>query len=171
MPQLTRTSGIATSTWQERLATRDISRGPRRCLAVQAQQVQQKDRIEHAISRMTLTCMNIGGRGRYRTASDGARHGSLEPTPEVKGAHRPHRRETSTISGIRVYVNPLFPGKPSSSPPAPPSPGVPGLVPSPALPPLPPAPIRPAGPPLPPLPPITAPSPPSPPAPPVPMSR
>src|SRR5271155_1315627 len=146
MPRLTRTSGIATSTWQERLATRDISRGPRRCLAVQAQQVQQKDRIEHAISRMTLTCMNIGGRGRYRTASDGARHGSLEPTPEVKGAHRPHRRETSTISGIRVYVNPLFPGKPSSSPPAPPSPGQRPLAPPP--PPAPPAPPR-ANPPAP----------------------
>ena len=56
----------------------------------------------------------------------------------------PHRRETSTIYGIRVYVNPLFPGGPNSSPPSPPVPGVPGVVPSPALPPLPPAPIRPA---------------------------
>src|ERR1700691_2557300 len=31
MPQLTRTSGIATATWRERLASEDISPGPRRC--------------------------------------------------------------------------------------------------------------------------------------------
>jgi hypothetical protein len=31
MPWLTRTSGIATATWRERLASRDISAGPRQC--------------------------------------------------------------------------------------------------------------------------------------------
>src|SRR6201993_4864962 len=31
MPRLTRTCGIATATWRERLATRGISPGPRQC--------------------------------------------------------------------------------------------------------------------------------------------
>src|SRR6516225_9622500 len=31
MPRLTWTSGIATATWRKRLASRSISRGPRRC--------------------------------------------------------------------------------------------------------------------------------------------
>jgi len=31
MPRLRRTSGIATGTWRKRLASRGISRGPRRC--------------------------------------------------------------------------------------------------------------------------------------------
>ncbi len=64
----TRTSGIATATWRKRLASKDISRGPRRCYEGDRKEIRFKCEAAFArhagVAQIPVWSGNIGGRVR-----------------------------------------------------------------------------------------------------------
>src|SRR5208283_6099991 len=71
MPRLTRTCGIATATWRDRLALRDISRGPRRCHDGGRAVLRDTWHGQHDSARLALEGSSRQSFIRWRPASPG----------------------------------------------------------------------------------------------------